>query len=367
MRQNTITTTTVLLASTLLHTCNGQTNDHFCDASEQNTITRTFSATQGATLFQEDVYNGIHTAAVRDTLIVGKTINGTRRALLKFDLDDIPSDARITCAEMRLTATKANSTKMEVYRVTGDWSTTTKSTVTDLNGALADVGDATWVYARYPIVLWDTLGGDFDVYPLIGASAASTVDYANGNDQFFGGSLAWADAIQQYVSGTRINYGFALMGAEESLYTDYTIYDGVHETDDSIPSMIVSYTTPSQGYPHIDDGTVTLEKQGRTNSITGDDDDDAYSSTNKGNGNYKSGRSITGDDDDWMQYRVSTKTSSASNQGTIDTDGTGVIVALVLCSVIGVSVLAMGFISYGSKDNAPQELSPSTMVDNIVI
>eukprot|EP00586_Coscinodiscus_wailesii_P021979 CAMPEP_0172497014 /NCGR_PEP_ID=MMETSP1066-20121228/94749_1 /TAXON_ID=671091 /ORGANISM="Coscinodiscus wailesii, Strain CCMP2513" /LENGTH=297 /DNA_ID=CAMNT_0013269587 /DNA_START=90 /DNA_END=980 /DNA_ORIENTATION=- len=249
------TTTTTLLASVFVPSssvpANSSPYSHFCDTTNSVAITQVVPATEDATLFegQDNISAG------RINALVGRTSNGVRRALFRFDLSDIrlPSDARVVCAEISLYAEVIQTTQVSVHTVTSPWGTTSDNKLIGLDGRSASTGDATWVYAKYQSAKWDQSGGDFEPMPWAGSVGSSGVDSPTGR-QWFGANIASASQVQQWIDGSP-NYGIALLGPEtDGAEEAYNMYGGVGSGPTYVPKLIFTYTSPSQYYPHLNDG-----------------------------------------------------------------------------------------------------------------
>ena len=162
----------------------------------------------------------------------GNTNNGTRRALLDFDLSSIPSGAIIDRVELRLTladaATQETSNRnFSLHRLSTSWGEST-SFVNAVgggtgNGDTADPGDATWNVRFFgtPSTNWATAGGDY----LVSASATTSI----GQLADVGSSYTWetlrgsmatglvAD-VENWLASPANNFGWLLRIDDEAQF-----------------------------------------------------------------------------------------------------------------------------------------------------
>lgn len=177
--------------------------------------------------------------------------------------------------------------------------------------------DATWIYATFPTVMWDTLGGDFERSSWVGyKGAGGGVDFVRNNDQWFGGALATARLVQEWVDGKSANYGVVLVGPEKtSDFTgvNYNTYYGSVGVGETVPKLIVSYTSPTDGFDH-----------------SFEDDDGVRNSRSESSSSRNGGK-------------------SSATRESIGSDSTYEIVALVMCTCLGILVLVTGFVTNGMR------------------
>eukprot|EP00586_Coscinodiscus_wailesii_P015782 CAMPEP_0172500306 /NCGR_PEP_ID=MMETSP1066-20121228/136680_1 /TAXON_ID=671091 /ORGANISM="Coscinodiscus wailesii, Strain CCMP2513" /LENGTH=294 /DNA_ID=CAMNT_0013274465 /DNA_START=64 /DNA_END=945 /DNA_ORIENTATION=- len=241
-------TTIIFIASLLVTSSGTQTSadpySYFCDSTNSAAITNVVTASEDAVLFEDR--NDI--SAGRNKIIVGRTPIGLRRSLLRFDLSDInlPADARVLCAEMYVYTEKGYMSQVSVHAVTSPWSTTSSNELKDLDGGTAVSGDATWTYAKYPSIMWDTLGGDFELTPFVSSFGGSGNFFNKNGRHWFGGNDAMKSKVQQWLDGSSPNYGVALLGNEAyGTADDYNIYDGIGSAPSYVPKLVITYTSPS--------------------------------------------------------------------------------------------------------------------------
>jgi hypothetical protein len=149
-----------------------------------------------------------------------------RRALVQFDLRDLPAGVTIDSAFLILKPVKVKpaSTVVSVYRVNTAWGEgDSEAQDGDGKGAPATAGDATWRYAKFPNILWIKEGGDYELQP----SVSDTVKL--GSDAVFG-SINLALDVNFWLQDTSKNFGWVLVGDEFNLGT--SVKFGSRENDD---------------------------------------------------------------------------------------------------------------------------------------
>ncbi len=135
-----------------------------------------------------------------------------RRALLKFDLSEIPEGATVTSANLRMEVWRRPpggpaAVVQQLHRCTADWGEGGSNSPGG-GGAPAEPGDATWTDRFYPEVSWDSPGGDFDAVP------SGTVTVEALGPQFFAGDGVLAD-VQSWIDGAP-NFGWIVIGDEST-------------------------------------------------------------------------------------------------------------------------------------------------------
>lgn len=168
-----------------------------------------------ATLFEHG--DGELASGAGAFLYVGRTGQGSgqalRRALLRFDISDIPEGAVITSAELLVTSNlngpNAEGTTLTVHEVLSHWSEG-GSDAGDPGGmgTNAAENDATWIHRSYDSDRWDNEGGDFAEGQLASAEfeALESMSFADE---------ALRNLVQQWVDGEVENRGIMLRGDEE--------------------------------------------------------------------------------------------------------------------------------------------------------
>ena len=176
----------------------------------------------------------------------------TRRALLAFDLvDAVPAGARIDSVFLTLHVSSAPDEAargFSLHRTLRDWGEG-QSYSSGGAGAPATVGDATWLHAFYPAMLWAQSGGDF--YPA--ASATQTC----GDIGFY----TWSDPglaadVTAWLSSPADNHGWVLCGEESGPQT-------VRRFDSRETSLIVNRPTLTIYFSNLEPVAVSHSSWGR--------------------------------------------------------------------------------------------------------
>ncbi|MDX2131864.1 MAG: DNRLRE domain-containing protein [Planctomycetota bacterium] len=215
--------------------------------------TVTLSPIADATLFDGLDQNNAHGAGPH--VFVGVTRDAyARRALVQFDLSQIPGNAVISGASLTLTVTRhlIGEPLVTVHRLTSEWGEgPTNAGEPGGQGAPALAGDATWVFRFFGTDnSWNNPGGDFE-----GAPSAQTVVTGFGTFTWSGPGLV-AD-VQAWVSGNEPNFGWLLRGGEDSTFNAKQF--GSRENADPAvrPVLVVEYTVAPACEPDVtQDGNV---------------------------------------------------------------------------------------------------------------
>ena len=169
-------------------------------ASKDNTLfeTTTGGVSDGA---------GIH-------LFTGRTNLGTRhRALIAFDLSQIPAGAKITAVTLTLhvSQTVAGTETLALHGVSADWGegTSNAGIFRDGSGAASKTNDATWIHRFFSSTRWTNAGGDFDPNTDSSAAAGSA-----GTDVVFTATTAMIARVQSWVDQPSTNFGWIVIGNE---------------------------------------------------------------------------------------------------------------------------------------------------------
>jgi len=153
--------------------------------------------------------------------------DGSKNALIAFNLSNISSSARITSATLKLYVTAKGTADSVVYvhRLTSNWDEGTGTGSKTSDGA-------TW-NNNTNTTLWATAGGDYDSY--IWANTTVT-----GTDLWFTWNVT--NLVQNLVNGTYVNYGFLLRTNTTSGDT-ITFITGDNTNATRRPIFEVNYTT----------------------------------------------------------------------------------------------------------------------------
>ena len=168
--------------------------------------------------------------------------SGVKKILLKSDLSQIPADAVIEKAELKLYCYSLSWPSydpiLEAYRVTRDWE--------EGEGKWGEANNgATWhEYDYYDHELtetnnWDIPGGDFDTVTDFGYGTNGLVAEAVMQEN------AWitfdiSSIVQKWISGKMENYGVLIQSINRG--NDARFYSSEYPDESLRPKLVVSYT-----------------------------------------------------------------------------------------------------------------------------
>jgi hypothetical protein len=201
------------------------------------TITQTVALTPAKdnTLYESEI--GAISNGAGQYLFAGLTQNGdSRRAVLAFDLSGLPPGATVLTATLAVTMSKtiAGPADVALHALSADWGEGASDAVGEEGaGALAQPGDATWIYTFFDDAQWTTPGGDYAAAP----SAVTTVgDF---------GPYTWASPelladVAGWAAEPATNFGWILIG-DESEPTTSKRFDSRENAPDSRPRLTITY------------------------------------------------------------------------------------------------------------------------------
>jgi len=174
-------------------------------------------------------------------LYVGRTaFNGSRRAVMMFDVSSIPSTATISSVTLnfRVTRTPQGGRQEDVSlrRLTADWGEGASNSDGG-DGDPAQPSDATWLHRFYPDTSWTTAGGDF-------VSTISATRHLAGIGAYSFTSTTMISDVQSWLSSPASNFGWIMIGDEAVTQTAHRL--GSRENPDPTlrPQLVVSYSVP---------------------------------------------------------------------------------------------------------------------------
>ena len=159
------------------------------------------------TLYETENGNTSNGAGTR--LFIGKTGENAkfrkRRALLQFDLSDIPTNSVINTASLEVTISNTPPDGFNfdgnLHLLLADWGEGQSNG--GGNGASATTDDATWLHRFYDTSTWNTEGGDF-----FATSSATTNFNANTNETVtFTSNTELVADIQLWLDSPTVNFG----------------------------------------------------------------------------------------------------------------------------------------------------------------
>ena len=180
----------------------------FATAARGETVTLT--SIRDNTLF-EDATGSLSSGSGTE-MYCGRINSGPlRRALVKFDVSSLPTDAVIDSVRLELHLSRSGdpvARPVRVYRVLSDWGE--GASVSSLGaGAPAQAGDATWLHTFFPNSFWSKPGGDF-------AGTASDSLTVQGTGDYAWSSQGLAGDVHGWTSQSVPNFGWILIGVEST-------------------------------------------------------------------------------------------------------------------------------------------------------
>jgi len=175
----------------------------------------------------------------------GTTGAGERsRALIKFNLSQIPSNASISSASISVTVDRAPSPGVGsifgLYRIVKDWVEGTGIA----NGSPANTNETTWNTRFYPDVPWTTPGA------AAGTDYAAAFSATNFIDDLglytFDSTPGLVADVQAWVNSAAINFGWMLISQDEGTTKTARRFSSREYFDsNSWPALTINYATPA--------------------------------------------------------------------------------------------------------------------------
>ncbi len=165
--------------------------------------------------------------------------NFLRRALVHFDVSQIPAGSTVNDVEltMRMSRAISGAHTIALHRVSADWGESTSDAPgQEGQGAAAAAGDATWIHAFSPSSNWQTPGGDFEPSPSATTSVAGSGNYT------WTSTAELVSDVQQWVDNASSNFGWIVIGAED-IATSAKRFDTREST--SPPRLRIQYQPPN--------------------------------------------------------------------------------------------------------------------------
>jgi spore coat protein A len=178
-----------------------------------------------------------------DSIYAGKTndppdpgIGSARRALIQFDIAQIPTGSTINSVTLNMNITRGGNnadTDFSLHRVTTAW--VEGDNVCDIRGGgqgEPSTGGATWIDAEFGITQWGTPGGDYI------ATASGSTSVVGADPPVWASTAAMVSDVQGWLDGTLDNFGWIVIG-------DEAIVNSARRIDSSEggspPELIVDY------------------------------------------------------------------------------------------------------------------------------
>jgi len=167
-------------------------------------------------------------------LPVGDSQTGTvhNRGLFKFDLSNLPANAVITDATLRLTVIQSGTpdASYDLNRLLVDWSET----------------NATW-NNRLASTPWTNPGGAPNSDYVLNASATATLQSTGDSTDFSSAGLV--SDVQAWLDNPGTNFGWMLIATGDAQGTGKQVAS--REEGDAAPLLIIQYTVQSQAVPPV--------------------------------------------------------------------------------------------------------------------
>lgn len=200
-----------------------------------------YTGTRDTTIYQEgDKSNG-----GGQFIFAGLTNQfNARRALIAFDLSEIPDGATVVSARLELTVSKtqADASRQRLHRLLADWGEGEQDAAGgEGGGTQAAEGDATWDANRLGESTWDSAGGDFLDTPSAEADVAEA-----GSTAVWESDPLTAD-VQGWLDGEFDNFGWILIGDEDTRQTAKRFHASENDQAEAgeHPRLIVRYQPAS--------------------------------------------------------------------------------------------------------------------------
>jgi len=174
-------------------------------------------------------------------LFAGKTNTGSRRrAVIAFDLSQIPAGATITGVTLTLhiSQTVTGTETMTLHALKADWGegTSNAGAFRDGAGTAAKTNDATWLHRFFSATRWSNAGGDFDSSIDASASAGSA-----GEDIVFNATTAMIARVQGWLDQPSTNFGWMVVGNESATRTAKEIESRESSSASTRPTLAIDY------------------------------------------------------------------------------------------------------------------------------
>jgi len=177
-------------------------------------------------------------------LFAGRTLASrgglVRRALISFDLGDIPSHATVNSVQLTLNVSRTppgqDSQSTSLHKVLSDWGEgASDASGAEGSGTTPATGDATWIHTSFDTELWNSAGGDF-------AAAASASLSVGENDKYTWESSGMVADVQAWIDSPSTNFGWLLKGNEADDQTARRFDSRENANSSDRPTLTVDYT-----------------------------------------------------------------------------------------------------------------------------
>ena len=211
----------------------------------------TLTSTADTHLFEPAPNNN---AGGNPTFISGTNLSLKRsRALIKFNVSQIPANASIQSVTLTLTCTQvpfspADST-FDLRRLLVDWGEGTGTSSSGDAGRAALTGEATWNNRFHPSTAWSAPGAAAP------ADFSSTVSGSKLIQDVgiytFGSTSGMVADVQQWLTNPSTNLGWILISESENTGGTHRMFASRESPDNNKPTLVVQYTLPTVATPQI--------------------------------------------------------------------------------------------------------------------
>jgi len=174
---------------------------------------------------------------------VGNFGSPVNRVLLRFSLADVPVNATITAASLRLVLipTPTSAANFDLHRLLVDWGEGTGSVAPPF-ASTANDNEATWNARFHPSILWSTAGGEADSDYVSTPSATASLPSGASTNTFTSDDLV--SDVQFWLANPGANFGWMLIAAGEPAGTGKRIGSRDDLNPNVHPVLVVQYTVP---------------------------------------------------------------------------------------------------------------------------
>lgn len=174
------------------------------------------------------------------------------RALMRFDLSSVPTNAMILSAMLQLEVTRQpdeppNSTTFGLHRMLRPWGEGNKAPVTQPGKGLpASPGEATWECAFHPTNTWTIPGGAPDV-DFSSVESSSQFIYGTGESPYqFETTPELVADVSTWITNPQSNFGWMLLCNDE--FSNFTArrFSTREDTFNTPPFLELHYLVPPQ-------------------------------------------------------------------------------------------------------------------------
>lgn len=203
--------------------------------------------------------------------------NRIMRALIAFDLSEIPAGSKIESVTLYLKQELPRNDlvqrEISLHHVQKDWGEGGSDAdggsgpgSGGADGAPAEEGDATWLHTFFNDTFWTNPGGDFEETASASKPVGGNDGYFWSSDPLLGGAEQLISDVQGWVDDPSTNFGWLIKGPEALDGANYTArrFLSRHVTAvNTRPELTIEYQEPTPGpefvFPQfvIGDGNAT--------------------------------------------------------------------------------------------------------------